>query len=413
MLEQRWSVAVCGAKALHKAIAVCAIAVQPRLDGHIKDNSACLIAVASDDGGIRLLDQETGVVRIGILRTSFSTSPDKSIGSLLWLSRTKLLVAAAADLYLFDLRVAFDSGSRIITSPSLRLSAIAADNIGSICRLREHQVAFCDDTGAAGILTLPDAQNDGTGVQVRWLTRSESINERAHDKIASCLVSLRGGDFLVTGGLDCNIRIWTGGRRLVKEIDAAALRAQNAGTAMVNPPYVYSLAKTADGTLLAAGLGDGGILLVPTAALDAEGTAATTDVGQSAHGMNRAQRRAMEKKAAKEERKKTVPITKSNPLEIADHWLHSIDAHGFGVTALAFATTAQGTLLISAGNDKKLRAFKVTLASDQRVLGSELIKSVELPNKTNALAVHIHEADDTCTAATLGLVDGSLVQFAL
>jgi hypothetical protein len=72
----------------------------------------------------------------------------------------------------------------------------------------------------------------------------------------------RSGDQLASGGTNCTVYLWDIGRPR-KPLDSFAVPRDDSGANQVcNPPMVHSLSWSSSGRLLAAGLGDGSVLVL-------------------------------------------------------------------------------------------------------------------------------------------------------
>lgn len=435
----------------------------------------------------------------------------------------ELLVAAGTSVHVFDIDTS--SPAALIRQPRRSYDGVGHDELNALLPLPSSatgarvdaeadglvdRIAFADDDGNVGTLSLAD----GVVTYFEHFRKGKTV--KAHDRICTSLIRLPssasaapaitpgsasasgaggiaidnpsadGGDVqLVSGGLDCRVRFWalstpsSKRARLVAEIDVVAQRAAEAASLqVVNPPYVNCLASIAvprslnmlagerAGVLVAAGLGDGGVLLyntaepsAPTSAQETAGaqSTASSEPAPSHSDKNRAERRKAEKAA-----RKLAPKPKPTPAPSASlqpavvdgvrqrptAQIVSLAAHGHAVTCLALCDAASlrssadadgGVVLLTGSADSTLKVWRIQAQSVSSIfhkqsgdgsagykLDTTLLRTVRLGGKPNDIALYrpgalilADGADsgsssiDQGTQVVVALTDGTIAFFAL
>ncbi|KAI9017502.1 WD40-repeat-containing domain protein [Gaertneriomyces semiglobifer] len=199
------------------------------------------LASGAEDATVRLWDiQSTKCIR-GI--KSFSSDDD--ITSLCFSGENLLYASAGRHVYLFDTRV-----PDLIITQGRKIGATADDEINQVA-IHENGnfVARADDSGN---VTVIDVRTN------KPFKRLRSV----HESLATCVrFNPRKPWELWSGGMDSTVIHWDFSKGTVLQAYDMRLDREDQPQ-VVNPPFVHDLDISHDGRTLAAGLGDGSILVM-------------------------------------------------------------------------------------------------------------------------------------------------------
>lgn len=213
--------------------------------GH-SDSVNCL-AYAGD---VLFSGSEDATARLWDLRTGKATRCLKAFGGdavtsvcLSEVNPHMLFAAAENRVYFFDSR----SPSVVLTTSDIVATVdVNEDEINQVSvNAKGTFLAAADDSGQVRIIDIKKRQAVGT---LRGI----------HDNMCtSVLFRPKTTWEVISGGMDCRICDWDFGRRRpLFQLPSAAPEGVTSNQ-MVNPPFVHSLAATADGKKLVGGLGSG------------------------------------------------------------------------------------------------------------------------------------------------------------
>mmetsp|Transcript_124161 Transcript_124161/g.247390 ORF Transcript_124161/g.247390 Transcript_124161/m.247390 type:complete len:338 (-) Transcript_124161:159-1172(-) len=214
--------------------------------------NSCRLASGSADGSCRVWD-----MRLPRRRSVRAALVGGDVTSVTFhpVEDHVLLAAAGRDVLGFDLR----SDRVILPEPNHRAAAIAREEINQIVVEGSGLVAIAEDSGKVQLLNLHT-----------WARERTLAGKFGHENICSSVASRPGNIWgLASGGLDAAVVLWkqSGKARVVRMMPDAddGSATSTGGPQLLNPPFVHSVSYSLDGQLLAAGLGDGTVVV-----LDAE-----------------------------------------------------------------------------------------------------------------------------------------------
>ncbi|CAO3596263.1 unnamed protein product [Absidia cylindrospora] len=200
-----------------------------------------ILASGSEDNTCRIWDLRTQQVVKGIKGlqdpvSSVAYGPT-SDSSLFYLSSGK-------KVFVYDLR-----NSSMIVSETCREYEFSGDEINSIdINQKQTFLATGDDNGEVKIVDLVNHKI------------YKKLNKKHRNICMSVKFSQRKAWEVWSGGLDCKVHQWDFSKgKLLDIYDTAP--SEPSSSQMFNPPFVYTIGNSMDGSWVAAGLGDASIQL--------------------------------------------------------------------------------------------------------------------------------------------------------
>ncbi|CAE7724426.1 WDR53 [Symbiodinium sp. KB8] len=233
----------------------------PRLRrAHLKGHKDAVLCLCADASGRLASGGAEGTCRLWDLRCEGSRRsvraailPGEVSSVAISSAREHLLLAAVGPaVYGFDLR-----SEKVILQAADKVTPLAKDDINQVAvDASGHLAAVAEDSGAVHLLDLNT-----------WRVDKILGGKNGHENICSAVAWKPGREWtLASGGLDAAVVIWQRsgrGRKVQMQPDAGEESATSTGgPQLLNPPFVHSIAYAPDGETLAAGLGDGTVVLV-------------------------------------------------------------------------------------------------------------------------------------------------------
>ncbi|KAJ1569692.1 WD repeat-containing protein 53, partial [Nowakowskiella sp. JEL0078] len=172
------------------------------------------------------------------------------IMSLSFLSNTTLIypllyVAVGLEVLAYDL----NCEQLVISTPAKRYK-VSLDEINTISISESGKyLGVADDSGSVIVI---DLESD-----------DQIFNQLGHDNLCTC-IEFRSGrpNEVITGSMDKDIKLWDFvNGKLLEHFDTTSQLGSLQSSTSMNPPFVTSLDVHKDGNIIAAGLGDGSILI--------------------------------------------------------------------------------------------------------------------------------------------------------
>ncbi|TIA90168.1 hypothetical protein E3P99_01678 [Wallemia hederae] len=213
----------------------------PVIDIAIDHHSNSRLATASEDCTARVWSASgDGVYKSTKALVGF----EDAVVAVVWHPATteRLFLSCGGSVFLFDLQ---SLAPLIKASDALETWKVSDVEINSIqINKKGSEIAWCDDSGAVGILILSTGKN--------------RLFRMKHANIASKVLYKGGKDGeLLSGSYDGSALIWDTKKGAIT--DTLDLTTRTGGENQTTPVFVLSLAASPDAKKLAAGAGDGSV----------------------------------------------------------------------------------------------------------------------------------------------------------